>query len=151
MDTILMKEHMTRHPYVVGKEQNIQEVAELMFEAGVRHLPVVYDGRLLGIVSERELKVALALGTPSNLKAEDIMKKNVYVAYAEELLSDVALDMANEKVGSAVIVNHDHEVMGIFTTTDALKILSSKLEDGFEASADDARDEYYDEFLWMTR
>lgn len=129
MHLIMIKDYMIRQPYVVSPNLSVQEASDYMVELDIRHLPVVTNGKLKGIVSERELKAALATENPSVLRVADVMKTDVYIAQPKESLSDIASDMASEKVGSAVIVDETQQVIGIFTTTDALKILAESIGD----------------------
>jgi acetoin utilization protein AcuB len=99
-----------------------------MEELGIRHLPVVDGGRLVGCVSERELKIV------ENMRAVDSALCIVgdfivgppFAVGPEAPLGDVARAMAEKKCGSAVVVEGD-QVVGVFTTTDALRALSSVL------------------------
>jgi CBS domain-containing protein len=120
-------EHMIRYPQVVAPEQGVLEALEMMQDLGVRHLPVVSEEKLVGIVSERDLKAARAPLLQKSTIAE-IMKKDVYVVSSQTPLSEVASDMADGKYGSAIVTDVNRQVIGIFTTTDALRILSNQLD-----------------------
>ena len=134
MHPVQIKDHMVRFPYVSSPDQTITEAMDYMKELGVRHLPVISEQELSGIVSERDLKAALNLENASSLTIGDIMQKEVYVVDQKTPLSEVVEEMADGKMGSAVVANQDGQVAGIFTTTDALRLLASRLED--ELSSD---------------
>jgi len=129
MRTPLIGEHMVRYPYVTNPEQSLAEASELMTELNIRHLPVVSEGLLKGIVSDRNLKAVAASENYASLTIGDVMKTDVYIVNAGTPLADVAMDMADGKFGSAIIVDSEREVIGIFTTTDALRILAQRIED----------------------
>lgn len=151
MHSIMIKDYMIRYPYIVSPELSIQDAAEYMAEMNIRHLPVVANDQLKGVVSEREVKSALSTENPALLCVADIMKENVYVAHPKEPLSDVVRDMASEKVGSVIIVDEQRQVLGIFTTTDALKILSDKIGEFDELrEMEDSEDRYEEGYLWAT-
>ncbi len=136
MHSIMIKDYMIKHPHVVSPHLSVQEAADYMTKMDIRHLPVVAHGNLEGVVSEREIKTALATQNSSVLRVADVMKTDVYIAQPRESLSDVAGDMASEKVGSVIIVDETQQVVGIFTTTDALKILAESIGD-FETDRED--------------
>jgi len=104
----------------------------MMRELAIRHLPVLQDERLVGLVSERDLKAAASLpeAEAKTLTVGDVMKRDVFVASADMQLSEVASEMAEGKLGSAIIVDAGGNVTGIFTTTDALRILAGLAEEG---------------------
>jgi acetoin utilization protein AcuB len=128
MKDTMIGEHMIKHPCIVDPTMDLQSAAELLKDKGIRHLPVVQNRKLLGLISERDLKAALALPQSKLLTLGDIMVGEVFVVPSTARLSDVAFEMADRKFGSAVIVNEKKHVVGIFTTTDALRILADLAE-----------------------
>ena len=128
MDTRLSS-YMVKGPFVAEPGMTPKEALETMRELDFRHLPVVKDGKLLGIVSERDLREAVQVSMANKLRLEDIMKTNVFWVQKEAPLRKVVAEMADKKYGSALVLNEKREVVGIFTTTDALRILSDILEE----------------------
>ncbi len=147
MRTPIILDHMIRYPYVATPDQGVLSAIEYMEELSIRHLPVLELDRLVGIVSDRDLKAAAARG--SNPPVSEIMCKDVYVVTSTTPLADVANDMADGKFGSAVVVDAIGKVIGIFTTTDALRILGSRLEDEAIGSFLTDLDDYTDEVSLM--
>jgi acetoin utilization protein AcuB len=96
---------------------------------GVRHLPVLEGGRLAGLLSQRDALLVETLREvdPATTPVEDAMTTEVYVVAPSTPLKDVALAMVEHKYGCAVVVE-GHHVVGIFTTTDALRALVSHEE-----------------------
>lgn len=127
---------MTVNPTVIGSQRTLAEAHQLMRERGIRHLPVVDDRRLVGLVSQRDLYLL------ETLRAVDVALERVaeamtpepYAVTPDAPLDEVAAEMAEHKYGSTVIVE-DGEVVGIFTTVDALRALSSVLRRGRPAVA----------------
>ena len=119
-----IESYMVKSPYVGESAMKVGEALNLLREYEIRHLPIVEDGELVGVVSERDLREAAALPQADKLTVDDIMKSEVYVVRKATPLRDVINEMIDRKVGSAVVVNSDREVLGIFTTTDALRILA---------------------------
>ncbi len=133
---------MIKSPYVGDSGMGLQEALELLLECGVRHLPIVEDGKLTGLVSERDLRACTALPQADKLLVGDIMKRDVYVAKRSTPLKEIINTMQERKLGSTVVVNDSQEVLGIFTVIDALGILSEFLED--ESIEDCFIDDYYE-------
>jgi acetoin utilization protein AcuB len=102
---------------------------ELMRNHGIRHLPVLEGGALVGIVSERDLHLIEALidESPTKLKVEEAMVSDVYVVGPEDPVDAVVEHMADHKQGSAIVVDKRGSVLGIFTTVDALQVLADML------------------------
>jgi len=53
--TTPVSEYMTESPTVLGPDSELAEAAHTMLELGVRHLPIVHHGRLIGVLSMRDL------------------------------------------------------------------------------------------------
>lgn len=131
MSDAMVKEFMVRSPYYIDPAAGLREANEIMSECGVRHLPVIDNDKLVGLISERDLRTAIAVDKDV-MTIADVMRRDVYAVKASTPLKDVVADMAEMKIGSAVVVNSAFEVIGIFTTTDALRLLSQILEDQAE-------------------
>jgi acetoin utilization protein AcuB len=119
-------DYMTAGPHTIGREQSLAAARQLMHKSHVRHLPVLHGGKLVGVISERELDVIGALPGSKQLSVEDAMVPDVYVTAADAPLEAVAADMARLKVGSAVVVDGD-DVVGVFTAVDGLRALADLL------------------------
>jgi acetoin utilization protein AcuB len=118
---------MTPQVWTIDRKMTVRDAHRLMQEHGIRHLPVVDDGELVGIVSERDLHVIEALADALvAVPVERIMREHPFVVTSDTALDEVALIMANGKYGSAIILGRDG-VEGIFTTVDACRALSDVL------------------------
>lgn len=121
-------EHMTPAPHPVGLEQNLATAARFMRKHGVRHLPVLHGGDIVGILSARDiimLEEIESLGL-SQLTVEDAMTGEPYVVSPETPLHEVLAQMARRRLGS-VLVRQGPDLKGIFTATDAVAMLAEKL------------------------
>ncbi|MEQ1875823.1 MAG: CBS domain-containing protein [Bdellovibrionia bacterium] len=121
----IIGEHMVRFPHTVESKITVREAYYLMEEWRIRHLPIVDDHVLIGIVSERDLRQHFP--TSGETKLFDVMTKTPYCVRIGTSLESVVEVMERKKIGSAIVVSANHDVLGIFTTTDALKILRRKL------------------------
>jgi acetoin utilization protein AcuB len=119
---------MTKSPVVVERSTTMARALRTMDEQGFRHLPVVEGGRLVGCVSERELKIVENMGGVDSALCVvgDFILGPPYSVAPDASLRDVARVMAEKKYGSAVVVEGDR-VVGVFTTTDALRALAAVL------------------------
>jgi acetoin utilization protein AcuB len=100
-----------------------------MHSKRIRHVPVLEDGKLLGIVSERDLHVVEALShcNPDEVSVHEAMVADVYTVTEDDSLDEIVEAMVDRRCGSAVILDRDHHVTGIFTATDALRVLGDVL------------------------
>jgi acetoin utilization protein AcuB len=115
--------YMTPCPHTVQRDATCSAARETMDRYGIRHLPVLDQGDLVGILSDRELAVAERLGDPSTLVVGEVMTPEPYIALPSTLLADVADEMARKKYGAAVIVDRGN-VVGVFTAIDALRAIA---------------------------
>jgi acetoin utilization protein AcuB len=120
---------MTPDPHCIGRDQTLLVAHERMRALGVRHLPVLDGGKLVGLVSQRDLFFVETLRDvdPAAVPVEDAMSEDVYVVPPDRALGEVAARMAERKYGCTVIANGD-KICGIFTTSDALRVLVGIVE-----------------------
>lgn len=119
---------MTTSPHTARPNLTLAEAMKLMRELQIRHLPILDGGQLVGILTDRDIRVIESFKDvdPTKLLVEDAMEQNVYVVEPGAPLDRVAAEMASKKYGSAVVMQNQH-VVGIFTTIDALNALSELL------------------------
>lgn len=144
-----VRTHMTRYPMTATRGMLAGRALALMRENKIRHLPIVDDGSVVGVVSERDLS---GIRENKDVVLNRLMSDDPYVARLDSPLSEVASAMAAEKYGCTVVLNENDEVAGIFTTTDALALLSRLLKERekMSPSSSGRRDEfarYMDEWI----
>jgi len=117
-------QYMTHSPHSIGLDQPLRKAHELMRAHQIRHLPVLVGGKLVGILSERDLAFIEALRDvePQRVTVEAAMSREPYAVTASTPLALVAREMAEHRYGSAIVMEGNH-VIGVFTTTDALRAL----------------------------
>ena len=118
--------YMTAGPHTIGREQSLTAAKQLMHKNHVRHLPVLHAGKLVGVVSERELDVISALPGSKQLSVEDAMVPDVYTISEDAQLETVAAEMARLKISSAIVLKGG-DVVGVFTAVDGLRALADVL------------------------
>jgi acetoin utilization protein AcuB len=116
---------MTPTVHSVRSGAAVSEARAMMRQHAIRHLPVLDAGRLVGMVSERDLTIVAGIRgvNAEMLSVEEAMSQDVLAVTPEESLATVAARMAERRAGSAVIARGER-VLGIFTTTDALRALA---------------------------
>lgn len=122
-----IRDSMTRSPLTIGSDISIRKAEELMRSHGVRHLPVLYGGRVVGVISDRDVKLAAKFESAGTLPTEEFMTPDPYLVPVTATLADVVEEMADRKIGSAVVVDESSSVVGIFTAVDALMLLAKYL------------------------
>lgn len=107
----------------------MSQAHRVMREHKIRHLPVLDGGKLIGIVTERDLHLIETLpdSDPDEVSVEDAMTADVYTVSADDPVDVVVERMAAQKYGSAVVLDRRGVVEGIFTTIDALQVLADVL------------------------
>jgi acetoin utilization protein AcuB len=130
MSTPTIEQFMTRSPHTIGRDQTLASAHRLMRQAGVRHLPVLEGGNLVGLLSERDLDFIETLRDvrPEAVSISEAMSQFVYCVAPTEPIQKVAQVMADQKLGS-VVVRDKEQIVGVFTTIDALRALATLLGD----------------------
>ncbi len=127
---------MTRSPHAISARHTLAQAHQAMRERGIRHLPVLEEGRLVGVVSQRDLYLLETLrGVDVGRElVEEAMSDEPYVVGPDAPLEEVAEAMATRRHGSAIVVEQS-VVVGIFTSTDALRALAALLREASLAGA----------------
>jgi len=136
---------MTQKVFTVEPNDMIDRVFFLIHYEKVRHLPVVEKGKVVGIVSDRDLYKALGPKSNSNsIKAEGqtelhvlpkkvthIMHRGVITVETDTYASKAATLMAENRIGALPVVDKKNKLVGILSSTDILKVFA-KLEHASE-------------------
>jgi acetoin utilization protein AcuB len=132
---------MTPFPYHVQADDPISEVERLMVQHGIRHVPVQDGGRVVGIISERDLHHLVNPALPprdrERIHARDVLVPDPYVAEMSAPLDEVLAEMARRQIGSALVVRHGR-LAGILSATDACRLLAEILRQRFPGGDDAA-------------
>lgn len=102
----------------------------MMREHHIRHLPVLHGGKLVGMLTERDVALISSMQGASEkiTTVEDAMSSDVYAVTPDAPLDEVASEMAEKKYGSTVVLQNS-KIVGIFTTTDVCRALSELLHE----------------------
>ncbi len=110
--------YMTRQPTTISSRDTLQMARERMQARGCRRLPVVDDGVLIGIVSDRDLGAHTGHFAATRVTAA--MTENPLTVTPASSMREAALQMLQYKLDSLPVVDQG-ELVGIVTTSDVLK------------------------------
>ncbi|HEY6559554.1 MAG TPA: CBS domain-containing protein [Polyangiaceae bacterium] len=128
-----VQEVMSRNPYSADATTTIAQVMRLIAEADVRHVPIVDEGALVGIVSDRDLRglmpsVLDELDRPRDVRrtfaqpVTTIMSSDVLSTYPESDLAEAVDLMIEWRIGAIPVVEPDSlKLVGIISYVDALR------------------------------
>lgn len=119
-----IKDVMTASPHSIGVDQPIGKAKEMMLKHGFRHLPVQDGGRLVGVISERDVRFAETIAPTLNI--EEIITPEPYIVEPGTKLDKVAEQMAKDKIGCALVAERG-KLIGIYTSVDACRDLAKYL------------------------
>jgi acetoin utilization protein AcuB len=130
---MLVKERMKRDPVTVKKDDSFRYALKLIRKEGIRHLPVLDGKKLVGIITDRDLRQAAPSPATTlevhelnylleRLKIEAIMTKKVITVAPESSLLDAAKLLMVHKIGCLPVVEKE-ELLGIITEGDLLRAL----------------------------
>ncbi len=128
---VSVEEFTTPNPITASEEDPIDKLSSLMKDNGIRHLPILKDNKVIGIISDRDLRVVSNLNAKQKMKvhAADIMVKDPFTVSSDMTLADVAFEMSKNKIGSVIVNDENDQFLGIFTVTDALNALIEIVRD----------------------
>src|SRR4028119_1186788 len=121
---------MTRNLVTLSPDASVAEALTPCRERRIRHIPIVEEGRLVGIVSDRDLRDASpALGdaerasTLQEIRVGDVMTREVSTADPQDPIENVAQEMYELKIGSLPVVAEEDEekLLGIVTSSDVMR------------------------------
>ncbi|MBQ7522994.1 MAG: CBS domain-containing protein [Oscillospiraceae bacterium] len=125
---MLVKNRMTLNPYTVTPETSIGEAYTIMRDHKFHRLPVVKNGKLVGIVTEKELqRVSPSEATTlsvfelnyllTKMTVKDAMTKDVITVQDTELVENAAVLMRDKDIGALPVMRGDR-LVGIITESD---------------------------------
>ena len=123
-----IQKYMTTSPHSIGIDQVLSKAHSMMHDHKIRHLPVLDGGKLVGMLTDRDLGLVESLRgvDPTTVTVEEAMASTVYAVSPETPLDEVVQSMGEHKYGSAVIMQNN-KVVGIFTTVDVCRAFAELL------------------------
>ncbi|MBW2617743.1 MAG: CBS domain-containing protein [Deltaproteobacteria bacterium] len=133
---MLVKGWMTAEVITIDPETSVMKASQIMKENGISRLPVMEDGKLVGIVTDRDLKEA----SPSKattldvhelyyllaeLKINDIMSKDLITVHADQTVELAAVKMLEHQITGLPVLNNEGRLVGMLTMGDVFRVLIS--------------------------
>ena len=133
---MLVKDWMTGEVITVNEDVSIMKASKIMKEKGFQHLPVMKRGRLVGIVSDRDLKEAHPSKATTldihelyylldKLKVEKVMSKNPHTVGTDETTEKAAALMLKHDISALPVVDQKGDLQGIITKGDVFRAMVS--------------------------
>jgi len=126
---LLVKDSMTREVVTLSPEDTAKTALALCRERRIRHLPVLEEGRLVGIASDRDFRAAAPpLGDPgraaalAEIRVGEVMAREVVTAVADDPIEQAANTMRERRIGCLPVVEGG-ELVGIITASDVMDAL----------------------------
>jgi CBS domain-containing protein len=125
---------MTPFPHFVKGGDSVEDVEQLIRQHRIRHVPVQDDGKVVGIISERDLSRLVNPSLPpvnkARIRASEVMLADPYVVEVDAPLARAVSEMAERHIGSAIVVKRG-KLAGILSVTDVCRALAELLDDLF--------------------
>lgn len=134
----LVREIMTQQVTALNHDAKLLDAVLLLRSSGYRHLPVLEQGRLVGLLSDRDVQLA-SPSMFSNISPDEynrifettpvakVMARNPVTVNPATPVKEVVKLMHDQKFGAVPVVEGDNKLIGIVTTTDLLNVLHGLL------------------------
>jgi acetoin utilization protein AcuB len=120
--SLTVRDVMVTGPVTVRPHETARHAYRLMRDHRFRHLPVVEDGQLVGILSDRDLRPVLLSPTLARARVGELMSENLTTVGPDALVEEAASLLVVKKIGCLPVVA-DGRLVGIVTETDLLGVL----------------------------
>lgn len=128
---MLVRDWMTPNPKTVTPQTPVMEALKIIQAGGFRRLPVLEGGKLVGIVTRKDLKDAMPSKATTlsvwelnyllgKLTVSEVMARPVVTATENEYMEDAAVRMLDNRVGGLPVLDSNGQMTGIITTRDIL-------------------------------
>ena len=140
---MLIKDWMATAVLTVDANTSVMRATRTMKENNIRRLPVLSHGKLVGIVTDRDLKEASPSSTSnmdlhemyyllSEMKIKDVMTDKCICLREDDTLEKAALVMLKEKISGVMILDAEDNLVGLLSETDILRgfVHATGIQDG---------------------
>jgi acetoin utilization protein AcuB len=116
-----VEEWMVKDPISVTMDQKVQDCVDLMREHSIRHLPVVEKQRLVGLVTESDLREVFLASLVEDLTIAGVMITEPMTVTPDTEIEDAAKLIYYHKIGGLPVVDDYGQVVGIITVADLVE------------------------------
>jgi acetoin utilization protein AcuB len=135
-EAMLVENWMNPNVITVDVNDSMLDASKILKERGIRHLPVLQKGKLVGIITDRDLKRASPSDATSleahellyivaNIKVGEIMTKNPVTVPFNYTVEEAAEILLEKKISGMPVVDKEGNVVGTITQTDIFHVLTS--------------------------
>jgi len=117
-----VRDIMSTQLVTVTRDEPARRAYDLMRDRRIRHLPVVAEGRLVGILSDRDLRPVLLAPGLAHATVGELMSEDLTTITPDTPVEDAASLLVVKKIGCLPVVEGDR-LAGIVTETDLLAVL----------------------------
>ena len=115
-----VSELMSKHVEAVAPDNNIRQASRWMRDKNIGSLPVVKDGMLVGIVTDRDISCfAVAMGRdPASTLIDKVMTTDVATCFEDDDITAAAKLMEQRHIRRLAVLDHDNHVIGMLSVDD---------------------------------
>ena len=133
---MLVRNWMTKNVVTIDVDETMPRAIELLREHNIRMLPVMKKGRLVGVVTDRDLRSASASNATSlevhelaflisRIKVGELMTRDPITVPLDSTVEETAETLLRNKINGVPVVDHDGNVVGVITQIDLYRLLIS--------------------------
>ena len=124
MMNLEVREIMNVNPETTSPDQNVTDLSHTMLSRRLQQMPVVEDGKLVGMVTTYDLwKRYENMTTLADLKVQDVMNTNIIKISPKDKVGTAAELFADKRFKTLPVVNIDNELKGTITAFDIIKVV----------------------------
>lgn len=138
--TVMVRDYMTADPQTLGAEHSLLDAVLIMRRAGFRHIPIMNDGHVVGVLTERDVaRAAPSLLLPllpddynrlfEDTRVSKIMTRNPVVVAPDVPLAEAVDLLRSNRLGCLPVLEYG-TLVGIITVSDMLRALSDMVQSG---------------------
>lgn len=123
----LVHTHMTKDVTTLGPDSTLGEARDILIGKRIHHIPILEGKKLVGMVTSWDFfKLGKSVAEYQNMKVKEIMTTKVATLDPDQHLGAVAEVLTRHLFHAVPIVNDEHELLGIVTSTDIIRYEHTK-------------------------
>jgi CBS domain-containing protein len=124
---MLVRDVMTAAPICCGPGESVARVAKLMQEHDCGVIPIVANGKLAGVITDRDIacRVVATGKSPADVPVSEVMTKNVFTVRHDENVQNAIDRMETKQVRRLPVIDANDKVIGIVAPSDLAPIFAS--------------------------
>ncbi|MGK5093240.1 CBS domain-containing protein [Deltaproteobacteria bacterium TL4] len=133
-----VSDYMTKKVVSIQQNVGIRDAFFIMKNKSIRHLPIVENGKLIGIISDRELRrpnwvdesqdITHVYYLDNTMTVSDIMVTKVHVLHTQDTLHTAVRLLLDRHIGAAPVLDENENLVGILSMVDLLRAMAEMIE-----------------------